>query len=170
MTHLADSGTKRDVVVTRVFDAPVELVWKAWSDADDVKQWWGPTGFTCTLAHIDFREGGTSLVCMRAPAEFGGFDMYNTWTYMTIVLHERFEYILRFSNERGEQIDPASQGTPEGVPSEVYNVNEFKDLGSGKTELTITERSYATDEAHDISKLGLEQCLDKMAESLKQPR
>ena len=65
---------KHDVVVTRVFDAPVEQVWKAWSHPDDVKQWWGPTGFTCILAKMDFREGGTSLVGMRAPKEFGGQD------------------------------------------------------------------------------------------------
>ncbi len=43
---------QRHVVVTRVFDAPVELVWKAWSDPEYVRQWWGPTGFTCPLAKI----------------------------------------------------------------------------------------------------------------------
>ena len=48
---------KRDVVVTRVFDTPVEQVWKAWSHPDDVMQWWGPAGFTCILAKMDFREG-----------------------------------------------------------------------------------------------------------------
>ena len=72
---------KHNVVVTRVFDAPVSEVWKAWSDSAYVMQWWGPTGFTCPLAEMDFREGGTLLVCMRAPQEFGGQDMYSTWTY-----------------------------------------------------------------------------------------
>ena len=46
----------RDLVVTRVIDAPVEQVWKAWTDPELVKQWWGPDGFTCPLARIDFRE------------------------------------------------------------------------------------------------------------------
>ena len=55
-----------NLVVTRVFDAPAENVWRAWSDAEMVKLWWGPTGFTCPFARIDFREGATSLVCMRA--------------------------------------------------------------------------------------------------------
>jgi uncharacterized protein YndB with AHSA1/START domain len=157
----------KDVVVTRVFDAPVDLVWKAWVEPDMVKQWWGPDGFTCTLAEMDFREGGTSLVCMRAPVEFGSQDLYNTWTYEEIVRLKRFVYILRFTNENGVAFDPAELGMPPGIPKEVRNVNIFKDLGDGKTELNITEYGYHTNQVADLSKTGLEQCLDKMAVSLK---
>src|SRR5215207_5729970 len=57
------------VVVTRVLDAPVEEVWKAWSDPEYVMRWWGPTGFRSPSAEMDFRVGGASLVCMGAPAE-----------------------------------------------------------------------------------------------------
>jgi uncharacterized protein YndB with AHSA1/START domain len=160
---MATEPTKRNVVVTRVFDAPVGQVWKAWSDPEYVMQWWGPTGFTCPLAEIDFREGGTSLVCMRAPQEFGGQDMYNTWTYTRIVPVQRFEYIQRFTDEDGKAFDPAGLGLPAGIPKEVRTVNTFKDLGNGKTEITITEYGYTTDQVHDLSKAGLEQCLDKMA-------
>lgn len=131
---MSSEPKQRNVVVTRVFDAPVERVWRAWSDSEQVMRWWGPTGFTCPLARMDFREGGTSLVCMRAPEEFGGQDLYNTWTYTKIVPNERIEYILRFSNEHGEAIDPAAIGLPPGVPKEVHNVNTYKDLGTGETE------------------------------------
>ena len=158
---------QRNVVVTRVFDAPVERVWQAWSEPEQVKRWWGPTGFSCPLAEMDFRVGGTSLVCMRAPAEFGGQDLYNTWTYVDIVPGQRFEYILKFSDAQGQPIDPAEIGVPVGVPREVRNVNHFRDLGNGQTALAITEYGYTTDQAHDLSKLGMEQCLDKMAAMLK---
>src|SRR5688572_14593791 len=107
---------QRNVVVTRVFDAPVERVWQAWSEPELVKRWWGPTGFSCPLAEMDFRVGGTSLVCMRAPAEFGGQDLYNTWTYVEIVPRQWFEYILKFSDAQGQPIDPAEIGVPAGVP------------------------------------------------------
>jgi uncharacterized protein YndB with AHSA1/START domain len=153
----------RNVFVTRVFDTPLEQVWKAWTEPQFVMQWWGPTGFTCPLADMDFREGGTSLVCMRAPKEFGGQDLYNTWTYKKIVPLQEIEYILRFTDKEGIAFDPIEMGLPVGVPKEVRNVNIFKDLGNGKTELTITEYGYTSDQAHDISKAGLEQCLDKMA-------
>jgi len=158
-----------DVVVTRLFDAPVEQVWKAWSDPQYVMQWWGPTGFTCPLAEMDFRQGGTSLVCMRAPQEFGGQDMYNTWTYITILPLQRIEYILNFTDKGGNAFDPIEVGLPAGIPKEVLNINTFEDLGNGKTELTVMEFGYTLDQARDLSKAGLEQCLDKMAALFRTP-
>src|ERR671923_2370211 len=106
----------RNVFVTRVFDTPLEQVWKAWTEPQFVMQWWGPTGFTCPLADMDFREGGTSLVCMRAPKEFGGQDLYNTWTYKKIVPLQEIEYILRFTDKEGIAFDPIEMGLPVGVP------------------------------------------------------
>ena len=157
-----NSTATHNVVVTRVFDAPVEQVWKAWSDSEYVRQWWGPAGFTCPLADMDFREGGTSLVCMRAPKEYGGQDMYNTWTYTKILPHERIEYTFHFSDKDGNKVTPAQQGVPAGVPEDGHHVVTFKDLGDNRTEMTVTEHGYTSDQAHDLSKLGLEQCLDKM--------
>src|SRR5262245_61811787 len=103
---------QHDLVFTRRFDAPVELVWKAWTDPEAVMQWWGPTGFTSPSAIIDFREGGTSLVCMRAPKEFGGQDMYSTWAYTKIVPLERIEYIHNLADKDGNKLDPAQLGFP----------------------------------------------------------
>src|SRR3990172_8946675 len=107
---MSTEAKKRDLIVTRVFDASIEQVWKAWVESEKVKQWWGPTGFTCTLAEMDFREGGTSLVCMRAPKEFGGQDLYNTWAYTKIIPMERFEYTLQFTDKNGKAFDPAEMG------------------------------------------------------------
>ena len=80
---------------------------------------------------------------------------------------KRLVYVLRFTDKDGRALDPSAIGLPPGVPEEVRNVNSFRDLGNGKTELTITEYGYTTDQARDTSKAGLEQCLDKMAKSLK---
>jgi uncharacterized protein YndB with AHSA1/START domain len=156
-----------NVVSTRVFDAPVATVWKAWSDSEQVRRWWGPQGFTSPLAQMDFREGGTSLVCMRAPAEYGGMDMYNTWTYTTIIPLERIEFVNKFTDKDGGPLGPGQMPTPPGVPSEVPHVITFKPIGANQTEMTVTEFGYTSAEAHDLSKGGLEQCLDKMAESFK---
>ena len=153
----------RNVVVNRVIDAQVDQVWKAWSDSNYVKQWWGPTGFTCPVAEMDFREGGTSLLCMRAPKEFGGLDMYNTWTYSQIIPMERIEFIHKFTDQNGNQVDPAELGIPPGVPYEVRHVIMFKALNKAQTELTVTEFGYISDQAHDISKAGMEQCVDKLS-------
>jgi uncharacterized protein YndB with AHSA1/START domain len=160
---MSTEPNKHNVVVTRVFETPVEQIWNAWVEPEMVMQWWGPTGFTSPSAQMDFREGGTSLICMRAPQEFGGQDMYSTWTYTKIVPDERIEYIFNFSDKDGNKLLLAQLGMPAGVPEDGHHVVTFRDLGDNRTEMIVTEHGYTSDQAHDMSKAGLEQCLDKMA-------
>ena len=152
--------TKRDLVVKRTLDAPPEAVWKAWVEPEMVKQWWGPDGFTCPLARMDVREGGASLVCMSSP-EFG--DLYNTWTYVRIVPNQEIEYILGWADKDGNTIDPASIGMPPDMPRDVRHVVSLRAVDDNKTEMTVTEYDWESDQLFDMSKAGLEQCLDKMA-------
>ncbi|MHA6630561.1 SRPBCC domain-containing protein [Pseudonocardia sichuanensis] len=154
------AGVTHDLTVTRLLEAPVEQAWKAWTEPEYVMRWWGPTGFTSPLAELDVREGGTSLVCMRAPAEYGGQDMYNTWTYRTVVPHERLEFALGFTDADRAPLDDAS--IPPGVPRAVRHVVTLRPVDGGRTELTVQEFGYGTAEARDVSRAGLEQCLDKM--------
>jgi uncharacterized protein YndB with AHSA1/START domain len=116
---------------------------------------------------MDFRVGGVSLVCMRAPKEFGGQDMYNTWTYQKIEPLQRIEYILNFADKDGNKLDPAKMGLPPGIPFDVPHVVTFKALSNTKTEMTVKEYGYATDQTVEISRSGLEECLDKMAAIFK---
>lgn len=159
----SDNTKTFDVVVTRELEAPVGEVWRAWSDPEYVMRWWGPAGFTSPSAEMDFRVGGASLVCMRAPAEYGGQDMYHTWTYTRIDPHERIEFVSNFADREGAHLDPAAVGMPPGVPRDVPHVITFKSLGEARTEITVTEHGYTTEEARDLSRAGMEQCLDKMA-------
>jgi len=158
----------RDLVVTRVFAAPVDLVWKAWTDPEYVMRWWGPDHFTSPSAKMDFREGGTSVVCMRAPKDFGGQDMYSTWVYQKIVPLKRIEFIQNLADKDGNQIDPAEIGMPPEFPRDIRTVVTFKDLGNDKTEMTVTEYNMpaADTELGKNAELGLNQSLDKMAVSL----
>ncbi len=157
------SRTTYDVVVKRTFDAPPDRVWRAWSNPADVRQWWGPIGFTCPVAEMDVRVGGRSLVAMRAPQEFGGQDMYSTWTYTTLVPNARIEYTFNFSDEQGNRLTPAEAGVSSDVPTDGHHVVTLTDLGDGRTDMTVTEHSYASADARDMSQMGLEQCVDKMA-------
>jgi uncharacterized protein YndB with AHSA1/START domain len=150
----------RDLVFTRVFNASVEQVWKAWTDPSLVMQWWGPDGFTSPLARLDFREGGTSLVCMSSP-QFG--DMYSTWHYQEIMPMQRIDYIHNLADKDGNKIDPTAVGMPPDFPQDQRNLVTFKDLGNGKTELTVTEYGWTEGQMMEMSRLGMEQCLDKMA-------
>jgi uncharacterized protein YndB with AHSA1/START domain len=153
---------KKEIIVSRVFDAPLALVWKIFSDPELVKRWWGPDQFTCPVADIDFRVGGTSLVCMRAPKEFGGQNFYNIWTYTNIVYPEKIEYIQNLADDHGKLADPLTFGLPADFPKDTETVVTFKNLGDGKTEMTFKEFSDFG-QMFEQAKLGLEQCIEKMA-------
>ena len=152
----------KNLIVTRVFDAPVELVWKAWSDPQHVMRWWGPTYFSSPSCQMDFREGGTTVVCMRAPQEFGGQDMYSTWAYQKIVPMQRIEYLNNMSDKDGRRIDPASLGLRADFPQDVRTVVTFKPMGE-KTEMTIAQYGFPEGEMFEMAEMGLNQSLDKMA-------
>ena len=151
-----------DVICTREFSAPAAEVWRAWREPEHVTQWWGPHGFTSPSADMDFRVGGTSLVCMRAPAALGGQDMYNTWTYHRIEPTSLIEFDVAFTDAGGARVQP-----PPGVPSEVRHVITLTPVSSGRTSMTVTEFGYPDEQVRDQSKAGLEQCLDKMAALLE---
>jgi uncharacterized protein YndB with AHSA1/START domain len=152
-----------DMVLTRVFHASVDDVWRAWIEPDLVRQWWGPQDFTAPVAEMDVREGGTSLVCMRAPAGFGGQDFYNTWTYTAVVPRERLEYASVFTDANRGALDPVDLGLPPSIPSRVPHVVTFSALGPVRTEVTVRESGYASPDIVEVSRSGMDQCLDKMA-------
>ena len=152
-----------EVRATRVLPVPVETAYAAWTEPSLVKQWWGPAGFTCPVADLDVRRGGVSLVAMRAPAEFGGAEMYNTWTYTQVDPPSRLEYEMRFSTAEGQTISPAEAGIPGGVPDAVPHVVTFEQLDDRHSQVSITEYGYTDQEARDMSQAGLDQCLDKLA-------
>jgi uncharacterized protein YndB with AHSA1/START domain len=159
----AESGAvEYRVVGARALPVTPEQAWRAWSEPEYVRRWWGPTGFTCPRAGLDFRVGGTSLVTMQAPAEYGGMRLHNGWTYTRIEEPSRIEFILTFADEQGQALDPAAVGIPAGVPSEVPHEVELQPLPGGRTQLAVTERGYTTQEARDVSQAGLEESLDKM--------
>lgn len=157
------TGAMQDLVIARIFDAPVARVWKAWTDPEQVMRWWGPIRFTCPSCKMDFRVGGTSLVCMRAPIEFGGQDMYSTWSYRQIESMRRIEYIHNLADKDGNKVNPAAMGLPPDFPQDQRHVVEFNTLGENRTELIVTEYGWTVGQMMELSKMGMGQCLDKMA-------
>lgn len=87
---MAKSNTHdRELVLTRTLDAPVELVWEAWSRPEHLAQWWGPDGFSNTIQTMDFHPGGAFDLVMHGP---DGTDYVNKSVFREIVLHKRIVY------------------------------------------------------------------------------
>ncbi|NLO35347.1 MAG: SRPBCC domain-containing protein [Clostridiaceae bacterium] len=73
---------KKKLVLSRVLDASLDRVWRAWTEPADIKAWWGPQAFTAPFIRIDLRPGGQYLYCMRSPE---GKDFWSTGTIREVV-------------------------------------------------------------------------------------
>ena len=152
---------KERMVVTRVFDAPRALVWKAWTDPQYVMQWWGPKGFTAPVCKIDFRVGGKFLCCMKSP---DGQEGWNGGEYHEIVLHEKIVYSLYFADSKGNKVEPEEYGIEHEAIDDAHDVVIFEDFGNGQTKLTLMG-SEPMESAKNSGQLeGWVEILDKLAE------
>ncbi|RBP94736.1 uncharacterized protein YndB with AHSA1/START domain [Cytobacillus firmus] len=79
----------REITVTRVFDAPVELVFDSWTKEDHLSKWWGPQGFTLTFQTFDMKPGGTWQFIMHGP---DGVDFPNTNVFVEVVKLEQIVF------------------------------------------------------------------------------
>ena len=146
--------------ISRIFNAPVEEVWKVWTDPDYIMQWWGPDHFTCPFAKIDFKVGGISLLAMKAPDSIGGQIHYNIWHYTKIIQHSMIEFVFNLADSEGNRRKPIEVGMPDYFPEDVRTVVTFKAISLNETEMTVTEYADFGQMTH-FAKLGLEQSLEK---------
>lgn len=158
----SNTETKQDLVIERVFDAPRDQVWRAWTDPEEVKKWWGPEHFTSPSAKIDLREGGTYLYCMRSP---DGKDYWSTGVFREIVPMERIVVTDSFADEKGNVVPGSHYGMGDDFPLEMQVTVTFEEL-DGKTKLTLRHAGMPAGEMGDQAGTGWNQSLDKLAASL----
>jgi uncharacterized protein YndB with AHSA1/START domain len=160
MTEHTVSEVER-MTVTRIFDAPRELVWKAWTDPKYVAQWWGPKGFTAPVCQMDFRVGGKSLLCMKSP---DGQEFWNAVEYHEIVPPEKIVSSMYFSDAKGNKVEPEEMGIDHEAIEGAYDVTLFEDLGDGRTKLTFIGNEPMESAKNSGQMEGWVQILDKIAE------
>jgi uncharacterized protein YndB with AHSA1/START domain len=126
-------GDVPEFVISRVFDAPRDRVWKAHSELEALKQWWGPKGFKWMAGTLDFRPGGVFHYGLVSP---NGQEMWGRFAYREIVPQERIVSVLSFSDAQGGITrHPMSPDWP----AQMLNVATFTEA-NGKTTLTIRSR------------------------------
>jgi uncharacterized protein YndB with AHSA1/START domain len=128
--HVASMSSPREFVITRVFDAPRDLVFKAWTESEHLMRWWGPKGFTMKTCKLDLRAGGLFHYCLLFP---DGKEMWGKFVYREILKPERLIFIDTFSNEEGGVTHHPLSPT---WPSEVLNTLTFAEH-EGKTTVTL---------------------------------
>jgi uncharacterized protein YndB with AHSA1/START domain len=156
MTNATQTSEK--LVISRVFDAPVEKVWKAWTDPASCRQWWGPKDFTCPVAEMDVRVGGKYFNCMKAP---DGKEYWGTGVYKEIVPLKRIVYSDSFSDEQGNVV-PASYYGMAGDWPEVMEVTVSFEEQEGKSKMVLTHTGLPDKENKDMCEAGWNESFDKM--------
>jgi uncharacterized protein YndB with AHSA1/START domain len=132
-----DHKTGRNSVfeMTRVFNASRNRIWKAWSEADQLKHWWGPKGCTIEVPHLEFRPGGFFHYAMNFE---GTPPMWGRFNYRHIVAPERIVWLNSFSNEKcGIARAPFS----EFCPLEIENTVTFAER-SGTTTVVLRAEPF----------------------------
>lgn len=162
-SNARNNDATRELVITRVFDAPRELVWKAWTDPEHVVRWWGPKNYTSPVCKIDFRVGGKYLFCMRSPE---GKDFWSTGTYKEIIPPEKIVVTDSFADSEGNVVPATEYGMPE-MPLELQVTVTFEDLSDGKTKMTLRHVGFPEGEMSEMAGAGWNESFDKLAESLK---
>lgn len=116
--------------IARVFDAPRERVWQAWTEAERLKQWFAPKGFTTSYCKLDLRPGGIYHYCLRGP---DGKDMWGKWVIREVAKPKKLVFVVSFSDEKaGMTTHPMSPSWPREMLSTV----EFEDQGP-RTRVTV---------------------------------
>ena len=160
---VAKNTKERDIVIMRIFDAPCDLVWKAWTDPERMKRWWGPKNFTAPVIKIDFRVGGKYLYCMRSP---DGQYFWSTGVYREIVELERIVCTDSFADEKGNQVTPSHYGMVGDWPAEFLVTVTFEEH-EGKTKMTLRHVGIPAGQMGDMAEVGWNESFDKLAESLR---
>jgi uncharacterized protein YndB with AHSA1/START domain len=131
---MVDSSTYQEsVVLERVFDAPIELVWKMWTDPASFKAWYGPAGATVPVAELDLRPGGHRRVCMA----LGEAQMWFTGQHLEVIEPTRLVYTEVMADEHGQPVSPESLGMPAGTPGMTEVTVVFEEVNGG-TRVALT--------------------------------
>ena len=155
---MSNNTISEDVcVVERIFDAPVDLIWQMWTQAEHFKNWYGPQGFTVPVAEMDVRVGGKRLICMEMQKPEGSMKMWFTGEYREVTPNERLVYTDSMADEHGNVVDPSTMGMPEGHPT-VTEVTVLLEEVGGRTKMKMTHSGVP-----ENAKGGWEQAFVKMA-------
>jgi uncharacterized protein YndB with AHSA1/START domain len=135
----------RELIISRLLDAPVDLVWEAWTNPEHIKNWWGPTGFTNTIHRMDVKAGGAWELTMHGP---DGVDYKNKSVFREIVKFKKIVF---------EHFSPNFTATIEFDPKGEQTQIKWHMLFESKEQFEQVVRTFKADEGlrQNIEKLNL---------------
>lgn len=162
-TSASAQPAERELVITRVLDAPRSLVFKTWTEPEHFVRWWGPKGFTTPYCKMDLRPGGVLHYCMRSPE---GRDFWAQGVYREIVPPERIVFTDTFADEEGNPVAPAHYGMSPDWPFGTLITVTFAEHQGSKTKLTLQQSVSETLAQSSGTMQGWNESLDRLAAEL----
>jgi uncharacterized protein YndB with AHSA1/START domain len=157
-----DHAVENDIVIYRVFDLPVSKVWRALTEAEQFKKWWGPEGFTCPSSKMEARVGGKYLNCMRGP---DGKEFWSTGVVKEFVPEKKLVITDHFSDDKGNFKPASDYGMPGDWPEELLITFELEEA-DGATKLRLQHEGIP-EEAHDDCVKGWNESFDKLERNIQ---
>jgi len=155
------SALQNEIVINRVFNLPVSVVWLAWTDAEYFKKWWGPRGFSCPSSKMEARVGGKYLSCMRGP---DGKEYWSTGVVKELIPERKLVVTDSFSDDKGN-IKPASEyGMPGDWPKELL-ITVYLEEADGATKMKLKHQGIPNEMREDCIK-GWNESFDKLEENI----
>nr|WP_068892447.1 SRPBCC domain-containing protein [Pedobacter panaciterrae] len=150
--------SKKDLFITHLFDAPRELVFKAWTDPEQLKHWYAPDDCTIEFKHINVKEGGTFHSCIYDPIH-GSCWIKGIYTH--VIFPEKLVFSMILTNEHEDSVESLAAGKPEDWPKETITTVTFTSIGN-QTKLSI----HQTVPEEDAKQTGAYQSWVKMFNKL----
>lgn len=162
----AAAQTDREVLITRLINAPRELVFKAWTDPELLPNWYAPHGCTLRISQIDVRPGGTFHTCISNP-NWG--DCWVVGLYQEVVSNERIVMTMAAADQHGKRIDPVAAGHDPDWPAETVVTITFTDQ-AGQTLVTLHQTVSETLAQKTGAHGGWIQMLERLETLVQQAR
>ena len=134
----------KDVQIVRTFDAPIDLIWAMWTEAEHFANWYGPMGAKIPKAEMDVKVGGRRHIAMEMDTPRGPMKMFFVGVFREIVPKTRLVYTESMADADGKPMTAEQMGMPTGAHMETSIVVELEDLG-GRTKMTMTHVGVPAD-------------------------
>lgn len=161
------TANKTDITIVKTFDAPVQSVWRYWSEPKYFKQWWGPADATCIACRMDFKVGGKFLNRLRIEENGKPVEVWATGTYKVIEPFKKLVFTDSFADKDGN-IVPASYYGMADINHELEVALTFEALGD-KTKMTLqhTKLGETAKEARDAMEASWQESFNKIRRVLQ---
>ena len=157
-----ETTSQNDIVINRVFDLPINKVWRAWTEAEEFKKWWGPKDFTCPSSKMEAKVGGKYLNCMRGP---DGKEYWSTGEVKELIPERKLVITDSFSDEKGNITSASDYGMPGNWPKELLITAYFEEA-DGATKMKLRHEGVPAEMREECIK-GWNESLDKIEKNIK---